>query len=118
MCGFDVIAGLPIFDVPLDDNDQLIQSKIGDTPHGLPPQFKSAILHHLDILDKYGLLLVVTRALVLSNTLVITKNDFPGPTFGIELPPIFTDHQGQLTRISVGHRGWYRGSLDTLARAA
>jgi hypothetical protein len=55
------------------------------------------IVHDLDIADKHKLLVVVTHALDIGNMRVITKNDCTDPTFGIELPPITTDRQGQLT---------------------
>jgi hypothetical protein len=51
-----------------------------------PPNSSLQIVHDLDIADKHRLLVVV-----------ITKNDCTDPTFGIELPPVTTDQQGQLT---------------------
>jgi hypothetical protein len=48
------------------------------------------IVHDLDVKDKHRLLVVITHTIVLGNTLTITKNDRPDPSFGIELPPIAT----------------------------
>jgi hypothetical protein len=62
-----------------------------------PPNSILQIVHDLDITDKHRLLVVVTHALVMGNTLVITKNACIDPTFGIELPPITADPQGCLT---------------------
>jgi hypothetical protein len=61
-----------------------------------PPNSILQIVHDLDITDKHRLLVVVTHALVMGNTLVITKNDCPDPEFGIELPPPVVGPQGQL----------------------
>jgi hypothetical protein len=60
-----------------------------------PPNSILQIVHDLDITDKHRLLVVVTHALVMGNTLVITKNDCPDPGFGIELPPAVVGAQGQ-----------------------
>jgi hypothetical protein len=53
------------------------------------------IIHDLDIADKHRLLVVVTHALFLGNTLVVTKNNCTDRAFGIELPPTATDSQGR-----------------------
>ena len=55
-----------------------------------PPNSSLQIIHYLYIADKHRLLVVVTHALVMGNMLVITKNECPDPTFGIELPPTTT----------------------------
>jgi hypothetical protein len=54
------------------------------------------VVHDLDIADKHKLLVVVTHALFLGKTLVITKNNCTDPSFGIELPPTATDSQGRI----------------------
>jgi hypothetical protein len=61
-----------------------------------PPNSILQIVHDLDITDKHRLLVVVTHAMVMGNTLVITKNDCPDPEFGIELPPPVIGPQRQL----------------------
>jgi hypothetical protein len=43
------------------------------------------LLHDLDIYDKHRLLVVASHTLVMGNSVTITKNDNPGPGFGIEL---------------------------------
>jgi hypothetical protein len=48
------------------------------------------IVHDLDIADKHRLLVVVTHALVMGNSITITKNNSSDPTFGIELPSTTT----------------------------
>ena len=48
------------------------------------------LLHDLDIEDKHRLLVVVGHTLVLGKSITITRNDNPGPGFGIELPSTAT----------------------------
>jgi hypothetical protein len=55
-----------------------------------PPNSILRIVHDLDIADKHRLLVVVTHALIIGNSITITKNSSPDPTFGIELPPTAT----------------------------
>jgi hypothetical protein len=85
-----IIKGVPKTARPLIE--QLQPYRASDPPNSI-----LQIVHDLDIADKHRLLVVVTHALVMGNTLVITKNDGADPTFGIELPPITPDPQGRLT---------------------
>jgi hypothetical protein len=84
-----IIRGVSIADRPLIEALQPYRASD-------PANSILRILHDLDVTDKHKLLVVVTHALVLGNTLTITKNDNPAPDFGIELPPARTDSQGRL----------------------
>jgi hypothetical protein len=55
-----------------------------------PPNCILQLLHRLDIEDKHRLLVVVSHTLVMGNSITITRNDNPGPGFGIELPSTVT----------------------------
>lgn len=83
-----IIKGVSISEHPLIEALQPYRSPD-------PPNSILQIVHDLDITDKHRLLVVVTHALVMGNTLIITKNDCPDPEFGIELPPAVVGPQGQ-----------------------